>query len=90
LFATRRGKQSLGSLLTALQRLQRDGWLRAEPTSDDGAVSGLRYSLTADGEQRIEEGKARLESMLSQFVEHGDMDKSFQHFLDLKRQVNGN
>jgi len=39
------------------------------------------------GEQRVEEESARLESMLSQFVEQGDMEKSFRKFLDKRKRV---
>jgi len=90
LFAARKGKQSLGSLLTALQRLHRDGWLKAEPKIDEEAGSELVYSLSAIGEQRVKEESVRMESMLSQFVEHGDMDKSFRSFLDRKRSSGDN
>jgi DNA-binding PadR family transcriptional regulator len=90
LFAIRRGKQSLGSLLAALGRLHRDGWLKAEPKPVEGAQSELVYSLTPVGEQRVQEESARLESMLSQFLEHGDTDNSFRKFLDRKRPVGDN
>ncbi len=85
LFATRMGKPGLGSLLTTLQRLRRDGWLKAE-----GAGSELMYSLTVIGEQRVKEESARLDSMLSQFVEQGEMDKSFGKFLDRKSPLGPN
>jgi DNA-binding PadR family transcriptional regulator len=90
LCATRKGRQSLGSLLTTLQRLHRDGWLKAEPQSDEGSESDLIYSLTVAGEQRVKEDSARLQSMLSQFIEHDDMDKSFQNFLNRRRPVGDN
>jgi DNA-binding PadR family transcriptional regulator len=89
LLAVRKGKQSLGSLPAALQRLHRDGWLKVEPKTDEGAESELVYSLTVVGEQRVEEESARLESMLSQFVEQGDMEKSFRKFLN-QRKPEGN
>jgi DNA-binding PadR family transcriptional regulator len=90
LFATRGGKESLGSLPAALQRLRRDGWLKAEPNSYAGAEAELIYSLTVLGEQRAKEESARLESALSQFVEDGDMDKTFRKFLDRKRPIGDN
>jgi DNA-binding PadR family transcriptional regulator len=89
LFAVRKGKQSLGSLPAALQRLHRDGWLKVEPP-DEGAQSELVYSLTVMGEQRVKEDSARLESMLSQFVEQGDMEKSLRKFLDQRKPVGYN
>ncbi len=84
LFAIRIGKQSLGSLPAALGRLQRDGWLKVESKRVEGAESELVYSLTVAGEQRVHQESARLESMLSQFLENGDMDNSFRKFLDRK------
>lgn len=83
LFAVRVGKQSLGPVTAALQRLHSDGWLKVEPC--EGAESELVYSLTAVGEQRVKEESVRLEAMLSEFVERGDMEKSFRKFLDQKK-----
>jgi len=90
LWATRRGKQGLGSLSAVLERLRREGWLKAEPSSDAGAGSELVYSLTVLGKQRVKGESARLGSMLSQFVEQDDMDKSFGKFLDRRRQAGYN
>jgi DNA-binding PadR family transcriptional regulator len=85
LLASRRGKQGLGSLSAILERLRREGWLKAEPNSDAGAGSDLVYSLTVLGGQRVKEESARLGSMLSEFVEQDEMDKSFGKFLDRRR-----
>ncbi len=90
LFAVRKGKQSLGSLPAALQRLRRDGWLKVEPKPDEGSESELIYSLMVMGEQRVEEESARPKSMISQFVEEGDMEKSFKTFLDQRKPVGYN
>ncbi len=89
-FAVRKGKQSLGSLPAALQRLHREGWLKVEPKPDESAEPELVYSLTVAGEQRVKEESARLESMLSQFVEQGDTEKSFRKFLDQRKPVGDN
>jgi hypothetical protein len=48
------------------------------------------YSLTAVGEQRVKEESPRLESMLSQFVEQGDMEESFRKFLDQRKPIGDN
>jgi DNA-binding PadR family transcriptional regulator len=90
LFAVRKGRQSLGSVSAALQRLHRDGWLKAEPLPNEVAESELVYSLTMVGEQRLKEESARLESMLSQFVEQGGMERSFRTFLDERKPVGDN
>jgi len=90
LFAVRRGRQSLGSVPAVLQQLHRDGWLKVEPKRDEDAESAPVYSLTMLGEQRVKEESARLESMLSQFVQQGDMEKSFRKFLDLRKPVGDN
>lgn len=90
LFAVRRGKQSLGSVPAVLQRLHRDGWLTVEPKLDEDGQSALVYSLTILGEQRVKEESARLESMLSQFVEQDDMENSFRKFLDRRKPVGDN
>jgi DNA-binding PadR family transcriptional regulator len=90
MFASRRGKQSLGSLPTVLQRLQSEGWLKADPQSDERPESGLVYSLTASGEQRLKDYWARHESMLAQFGEDAEMDRSFRQFLDSRRPPDGN
>jgi DNA-binding PadR family transcriptional regulator len=88
-FAIRRGKQSLGSLRPALQRLHRDGWLKVG-SPHKGAEAELVYSLTVIGERRVKEESARLEAMLSQFVEQGDNEKSFRKFLDQRRPAGYN
>jgi hypothetical protein len=54
------------------------------------AESELVYSLTGVAEQRVKEESARLESMLSQFVEQGGMEKSFRSFLDQKKPIGDN
>jgi len=90
LFARRKGKQSLESLPATLQRLQREGWLKAEKPLDDGPESKVVYSLTAIGEQRLKEELARQQSMLSQFIEEADLDRSFRKFLDRGGALYGN
>jgi len=90
LIATRKGKQSLGSVPAVLQRLQRDGWLKAEPQFDGRSESELIYSLTAVGAQWLEEELRRRGSMLSQSIEDGDLDKSFRKFLDRSGSPGGN
>ena len=90
LFAVRKGKQSLGSLPSALQRLHRERWLQVEQKIDESAKSELVYSLTAVGEKRVREESARLESMISLFIEEGEMEKSFGKFLDHRKPASGN
>lgn len=90
LFAVRNGRQSLGSVSAALQRLHRDGWLKVEPQPDKRAESDVVYSLTMVEEQRVKEESARLESMLSQLVEQGGMEKSFRKFLDQRKPIGDN
>jgi len=41
LFAVRKGRQGLGSVSVALERLHREGWLKVEPEPDEGAESEL-------------------------------------------------
>jgi DNA-binding PadR family transcriptional regulator len=82
LFARRKGKQRLETLLTVLRRLQREGWLRVEPQSREREESEIVYSLTTLGQQRVEAERVRQGTLLSQFIEEGDFDKSFQTFLD--------
>ena len=86
LFAVRRGKQGLGTVSSALQRLHGEGWLKVEPKSDHAEQSEVVYSLTAIGEQRAMQESARLDAILSQFVDEGDMERSFGKFLRLRRQ----
>lgn len=81
LAAQRTRKQSSGSLPTALQRLQREGWLKAEPRMGEQPDPETVYSLTAVGEQRIEEEMTRRGSIVAQFVEDGEPDRSFWEFL---------
>ena len=80
LVAARTRRQSSGSLLTALQRLQREGWLKAERLGEQPDPETV-YSLTALGEQRIKEEMTRRGSIVSQFIEDAALDKSFREFL---------
>jgi DNA-binding PadR family transcriptional regulator len=82
LFATRAGNQGPGSLAIALQRLQREGWLKTQPPFDSRPGSESLYSLSEFGKQRLEEEEARHASMLSRFIEDGEPEKSFRKFLD--------
>jgi DNA-binding PadR family transcriptional regulator len=82
LVAARKGRQSLGSLRTALRRLQREGWLTAERELGEQLDPAMVCSLTAAGERRLAEELTRRGSIVSQFVEDGDLDKSFRNFLD--------
>jgi DNA-binding PadR family transcriptional regulator len=89
LVAARKGKQSAGSLLTALQRLQREGLLEAERGREQ-PDSEMVYSLTAAGERRLKVELARRGSIVSQFVEDGELHKSFGEFLNRRRSPEGN
>jgi DNA-binding PadR family transcriptional regulator len=90
LFATRKGRHGPGSLPAALERLQREGWLKTEPPFDGWPESELVYSLTVFGQQRVEEELMRRGSMLSQFIEDGELDKSFRNFLNHRGSHDGN
>src|SRR4051794_41684865 len=47
-------KVNPGSLLTALQRLERAGWLDAEWRQTENARRGRYYSLTRSGRKQLE------------------------------------
>jgi DNA-binding PadR family transcriptional regulator len=81
LAAARKGKRGIGSLPTALERLQREGWLRLE-LPEEQAGAEIIYSLTKAGEQRLEQGRAHRNWIVSQFVENSELDQSFRRFLD--------
>src|SRR5215218_4902044 len=48
-------KVNPGSLLTALQRLERAGWLDAEGRQTENARRARFYSLTATGRKQLDE-----------------------------------
>ena len=79
--AARRGTQSFDSLATALERLQREGWLKSERSGEQPSPE-ITYSLTEAGEQRLEQERERRHLMVSQFVEDSELDASFRRFLD--------
>ena len=83
-------KQSPGSLLTALQRLQREGWLEAARGLGEQPNSEMVYSLTAAGGRRIKAERARRGSIVSQYVEDSEFHKSFGDFLNRRRSPDGN
>ena len=54
-------KVNPGSLLTALQRLERAGWLDAEWKQTENSRRAKIYSLTRAGRKQLELGNCRLE-----------------------------
>jgi DNA-binding PadR family transcriptional regulator len=76
------GKHRPGSLLIALERLQREGWLKSELRFAEQPDGEMVYSLTAVGKQRLAAELSRRGSMVTQFVEGGELDKSFRAFPD--------
>lgn len=83
LAAIRKGKLGLDSLPEALERLQSEGCLKLARLSEQPDAE-IIYSLTGAGERRLEQERARQESIVSQFVEDSELDASFRTFLDRK------
>ncbi len=79
--AARKGKLRLGSLPAALERLLHEGWLRLVRLDEPPGPEAI-YMLTDAGEQRLEQERARLHSIVAQFVENGEPDGSFRTFLN--------
>ena len=75
--AAKKGRPTFSSLSTALERLQREGWITCERHPAESI-----YSLTEAGEHRLERERARRHSIVSEFVEDSKLDGSFQRFLD--------
>jgi DNA-binding PadR family transcriptional regulator len=86
--AARKGKQSPG-LLAALQRLQREGWLKAGRRLAEQSDPEMVYSLTGFGEQRLKEEATRRGAIVSAFVEDDEPDRSFRKFLNRRRAPDG-
>jgi len=89
LLALKQRKASPGSLLKALERLQHRGCLKAEHQGS-GQSEVMVYSLTASGRQHLEVESIRQESIVSQFVETSELDKSFSKFLTTRRSAGAN
>lgn len=71
----------MSSIPAALDRLQREGWLRfVRP--ENHANAEPTYSLTEAGEQRLEQERVRRSWLVSQFVENSKLDQSFRRFLE--------
>lgn len=80
--ALRMGKPSI-ALSEVLRSLQSQDLVKAEEASDDPV-----YSLTATGQQLVHSESARHNHLLSEFLESGEMDRSFQKFLDPHQPFN--
>jgi DNA-binding PadR family transcriptional regulator len=85
-FAVRKGKQIPGPLQVALERLEHDGRLKVEQSARPVTV----YSLTDAGEHWLKLESTRRAAIVSQFVEEGELHKSFRKFLDPGRDPNAN
>jgi DNA-binding PadR family transcriptional regulator len=81
LAAARKWTRSLGSLTTALERLQHEGWLKPERLGEQPGPE-IIYSLTDAGDLQLEQERARRHLIVSQFVEDGELDGSFRRFLN--------
>ncbi len=81
-------KLSPGSFLTALQRLERAGWLRTEWRQTENSGPEKIYSLTVAGKEQLEAEWTQRRSALAQFVESSGLDDSFRKFLN--RNTNSN
>lgn len=79
--AARKGKREVGSLPIALQKLQREGWLRRECPSEQASAE-ITYALTETGRQRLEQERTHRHGRVSQFIESSELDQSFRRFLD--------
>ena len=87
--AARKRRGSIAPLPVVLERLQRAGWLQpthvgVQPNAD------TVYSLTDSGKQRLEQERARLHLIVSEFVESSALDGSFQRFLDNNHSFESN
>jgi len=90
LVALHAGKNALGSLPAALQRLCVAGCLNCERQLSEHCDPVTVFSLTALGEQRLKQDSARRAAVAAQVVEDAELDKSFRKFLDRTGAAYGN
>jgi DNA-binding PadR family transcriptional regulator len=81
LAAERNGKPRPESLPSALQRLERAGWIEAEGRQADFNLEKI-YALTPAGREQLTAQQAHWTSTLARFVDEGGLDHSFRRFLD--------
>jgi DNA-binding PadR family transcriptional regulator len=84
------GKNAVGSLPTALQRLCAEGFLNCERQITEHCDPVTVLSLTTLGVQRLKQDSARRAAIGSQVVEDAELDKSFRKFLDRSGSAYGN
>jgi DNA-binding PadR family transcriptional regulator len=80
--ARKRMRSAPDALLTRLERLRREGWLKVECEDLEATGLDVIYSLTTIGEERVEEERKRRELIVARFVENSELDRSFRQFLD--------
>jgi hypothetical protein len=78
--ARNKGRNGRG-VLELLDTLRKEGLLRIEPRSVEQGSEEV-YALTDLGAFRVTQERARHSSLVSQFVEEADLDRSFRRFLN--------
>lgn len=81
LAAERTRKPSPGSIVAALQRLERSGWAEIQCSEADSSPKKF-YSLSPAGRDQLEAERMNRSSAVARFVEDSGWEHSFREFLN--------